>query len=99
MTYTKSTSGPRIRFTNNSGSGENYTLHSSTACGAGTLSATIGAVANGATTAYSTVPEGNFAISFNGGTSCSNLLLNIGNGMVRTIVSGTSSYTISATTE
>lgn len=98
MTYTKSTTSPRVRFINNSGSAENYTLHTSVACGAGTLAATIGNVANGVTTAYFTIPEGNFAISFNGGTSCSALLLNVGNGMVRTVTS-TSVWTITASTE
>jgi hypothetical protein len=99
MTYIKSTNSPRVRVVNNSGSTENYTLHSSTACGGGTLIATIGSLANGATSNYFSVAEGNFAISFNAGTTCSSLILNIGNGMVRTITSGVTTYTLASTVE
>lgn len=99
MTYIKSTQSPRVRVVNNSGSTENYTLHSSAACGGGTLIATIGSLANGATSNYFSVAEGNFAISFNAGTTCSSLILNIGNGMVRTVNSGATSYTIASTVE
>ncbi|GBF41160.1 hypothetical protein LPTSP2_04310 [Leptospira ellinghausenii] len=98
MTYTKSSSLPRLRFINNSGSTENYTLHTSATCGGGTLAATIGNVANGVTSSYFSIPEGSFAVSYDGGTTCSSVFLSVGNGMVRTITS-TTSYSTAATIE
>ncbi len=92
---------PRIRFINNSGNTETYSLHSSTACGAGTKYASIGTLANGATGAYTTVTAriASTSISFNDGTNCSAGSYLFSNGNVWTITSGTSAYSIAATTE
>jgi hypothetical protein len=98
-TFTKPTNAARIRFRNSSGSNETYTLHNSATCGAGTLVQTIGAVANGSTSSYNNVTEGLYAISFNSGTTCSVLGYQFSNGNVWTVTSGTTTYSVAATTE
>ncbi len=98
-TFVASSTKPRIKIVNASGATENYTLHSSAACGAATLVKTIGSTTNGASLGYSTVDAGKYAISFNAGTSCSALNYTFSNGNVWTITSGTTAYTVAATTE
>ncbi len=101
QTIVLASASPRIRFTNNSGGSETYSLHTSTSCGAGTKYASIGTVANGATGAYTTITARNASstISFNDGTTCSAASYLFSNGNVWTITSGTSTYSITATTE
>ena len=83
-----------IRFRNNSGATETYSLHTSITCSLGTrhLLANGGAsVANGDVTAYETITSGSYYISYNLGTSCGGFRAYASNSTT-TVISGTSSY-------
>lgn len=111
-TQTYSTANPKVRFKNSSGSTETYTIHSSANCGTSTIVKTISTnVTDGSTTDYvelqntqtitvnngSTSVRTNFyAISYDGGTTCSEPKYVFSKGIQWTITSGKSAYTISA---
>ena len=104
-TFTYSTLNPKIRFKNNSGSTETYSIHSNANCGSSTLVKTVATnVANGATTDYveltnTQTADGStyfYAISYDGGTNCSEGKYIFSKGIQWTIASGSSTYTISA---
>ncbi|TGL58529.1 hypothetical protein EHQ58_10330 [Leptospira ognonensis] len=101
QTVSLSTASPRIRFKNSSGSTETYSLHTSITCGASTKYASIGSVANGGTSSYFTISArtASSSISYNDGANCTNVSYFFSNGNVWTITSGTSTYSIAATTE
>ncbi len=61
---TTTTSSPRVKMKNSSGSSETYGLHTSAGC-SNTASYTFGTISNGSESAYTTVNANDYYISYN----------------------------------